>query len=321
MKAFLKISFWRLISAAGLLTCVASVFAFLGQGSWFFDLFTHFRVQYLVGLLVLSLPLLIGKHYKVAFLCFVFALINFYCMMPLFISKAKDSPWEYLLGRHRVMLININSESGQARLIMEAIRAEDPEIVVLEEVTASWMRVLSGLTNRLPYWVASPRRDNFGVALFSKYPLLTKNILFLGEAQVPSILASVKMDDHALEIMATHPLPPVGSEYASLRNEQLDRIADCIKGRSPLLLLGDLNVTPWSPYFQRFIEQSGLHDSANGFGFQPSWPTHFSLLGIPIDHCLHSREIYITNRRVGPNVGSDHFPVIIDFSLRDSSAR
>lgn len=321
MKTFQNTKIWNLLAAVGFLTCVASMFAFLGQGSWFFDLFTHFRVQYLVGLLVLSLLLLLGKYYKIALLCFVFALINFYCIMPLFISKAEDSPWEYLLGRHRVMLININSESGQARLILEAIRAEDPEIVVLEEVTASWMRVLSGLTNRLPYRVASPRADNFGVALFSKYPLLTQNILFLGEAQVPTILASVKMDDRVLEIMATHPLPPVDGTRAALRNEQLDRIADCIKGRSPLLLLGDLNVTPWSPYFQRFIEQSGLHDSARGFGFQPSWPTHFSLLGIPIDHCLHSREIYITNRRVGPNVGSDHFPVIIDFSLRDSSTR
>jgi len=39
------------------------------------------------------------------------------------------------------------------------------------------------------------------------------------------------------------------------------------------------------------------------------------LLGIPIDHCLVSPEIIVTKRSVGPSVGSDHYPVIIDFSI------
>jgi endonuclease/exonuclease/phosphatase (EEP) superfamily protein YafD len=321
MKAFLKIRFWGLFSAASFLACVATVLGFLGQWSWLCELFSHFRVHYLVGLLVLSLLLLIGKHKKEAFLCFVFALINLCCVLPLLLSKEQISPLDYPFGHHRCMLININSELGNPGLVMDAVRQEQPEFLVLEEVTESWMHALSGLTNPLPYCVASPREDNFGIALFSKYPLIGKNILYLGEAEVPSILASVKIDGRILEILATHPLPPISSEYASLRNEQLDRVADCIKGRSPLLLLGDLNMTPWSPCFQRFITQTGLHDSARGFGFQPSWPTHLPFLGIPIDHCLHSEEIGIMNRKIGSRVGSDHFPLIIDFALRSSPIR
>ena len=321
MRTFLKIRFLGLFSAASFLTCVATVLGFLGQGSWLCELFSHFRVQYLVGLLVLSLLLLIGKHKKEACLCFVFALINLYCVLPLFLSKAKIAPLDYPSGHHRCMLININSELGNPALVMAAIRQEKPDILVLEEVTESLMQAMAGLTNTLPYWVASPREDNFGIALFSKYPLIVKNILYLGEAGVPSILASVKLDGRILEILATHPLPPISSEYASLRNEQLDRVADCIKGRSPFLLLGDLNMTPWSPYFQRFIRQSGLHDSARGFGYQPSWPTHLSFFGISIDHCLYSEEIGIENRKIGSRVGSDHFPLIIDFALRDASVR
>jgi endonuclease/exonuclease/phosphatase (EEP) superfamily protein YafD len=316
MKAFLKIRFLGLFSAASLLVCVATVLGFLGQWSWLCELFSHFRVQYLVGLLMLSLLLLVGKHKKGAVLCFVFALINLSCVLPLFLLKAKISPLNYPFGHHRCMLININSELGNPALVMDAVRQEQPEFLVLEEVTESWMQALSGLTNALPYFVASPREDNFGIALFSKYPLIGKNILYLGEAGVPSILASVKLDGRILEILATHPIPPISSEYASLRNEQLDRVAECIKDRSPFLLLGDLNMTPWSPYFQRFITQSGLHDSARGFGFQPSWPTHFSFLGISLDHCLHSEEIGIMNRKIGPRVGSDHFPLIVDFTLR-----
>ena len=316
MKAFLKITMWGLAEAVGFLGCVATVLGFLGQWSWFCDLFSHFRVQYLAGLLGVSIFLLIGKHNKTAFLCFAFALVNLYCVAPVFLLKAKISPLDYPYGQHRAMLINVHSEMGDPDLVMNVIREQKPDFVVLEEVTESWMRALSGLTNPLPYVVTSPREDNFGIAFLSQHPLLSKSVLFLGKAEVPSILVSVKIDGGVIEILATHPLPPVGSEYSSLRNEQLDRIADSIKGRSPFLLLGDLNMTPWSPYFQRFITQSGLHNSAKGFGFQPSWPAQLPFLGIPIDHCLHSEGIAITGRKIGPRVGSDHFPLIVDFTLR-----
>lgn len=38
-------------------------------------------------------------------------------------------------------------------------------------------------------------------------------------------------------------------------------------------------------------------------------------MSIPIDHCLHSPDITVINRRVGSDVGSDHYPLIIDFSI------
>jgi endonuclease/exonuclease/phosphatase (EEP) superfamily protein YafD len=53
-----------------------------------------------------------------------------------------------------------------------------------------------------------------------------------------------------------------------------------------------------------------------GFGHQPSWPTGQFFLRIPLDHVLHAPEIMIHNRMVLQDVGSDHFPVIIDFSLK-----
>ena len=319
MKSFLIIRFWGLISAAGFLGCVATVLGFLGHWSWFIELFSHFRAQYFVGLLGISLIMFLRKNKKEALIYIIFAFSNCYSLVPLFLPAPLVSPLDYPFASHRAMLINVNSEKGDPRLVLDAISAEKPEILVLEEVTDSWMQAMAGLTNTLPYWVAFPREDNFGIALFSKNPLLAKNILFLGEAELPSILASVKVDGSVLEILATHPLPPAGATYTTLRNEQLDHVAECVKGRSPLLLLGDLNMTPWSPSFHRFIEQSGLHDSTKGYGLQPSWPTQFSPLGIPIDHCLYSRDIHMTYRRTGSRVGSDHLPLIVDFTVRQSA--
>jgi endonuclease/exonuclease/phosphatase (EEP) superfamily protein YafD len=55
-----------------------------------------------------------------------------------------------------------------------------------------------------------------------------------------------------------------------------------------------------------------------GFGFQPTWPANSRFLKIPLDHVLHAPEIIIHNRMVGGAVGSDHFPVIVDFSIQQN---
>lgn len=115
--------------------------------------------------------------------------------------------------------------------------------------------------------------------------------------------------------VATHPLPPGGRDYSRWRNDQLEQLPDFIRSPLPILLLGDLNVTPWNYHFRRLLDRTGLRDSAKGYGVQPTWPSYNPLLRIPIDHCLHSADIAIVDRRVGQSVSSDHYPVIVDFVI------
>ena len=88
----------------------------------------------------------------------------------------------------------------------------------------------------------------------------------------------------------------MSSRRSHLRNVQLIATAhEMAKKSGPSLLLGDLNITPWSPYFRDLLKLGNLRNSQDGFGIQPSW---FGLL--PIDHLLHSEEIAILDRRIGP---------------------
>ena len=73
--------------------------------------------------------------------------------------------------------------------------------------------------------------------------------------------------------------------------------------------------SPWGAHFRRLVHDSGLRDSAQGRGVHPSWPAIDPLLRIPIDHCLLSPCIGLVDRRVGPDIGSDHYPLIVDFVL------
>jgi endonuclease/exonuclease/phosphatase (EEP) superfamily protein YafD len=80
-------------------------------------------------------------------------------------------------------------------------------------------------------------------------------------------------------------------------------------------VMGDMNITPWSPVMRDFLEQNRLKDSALGHGIHPTWFSHSLMFGIPIDQILHGSGVVILDRHVGPEIGSDHFPVTADIAL------
>jgi endonuclease/exonuclease/phosphatase (EEP) superfamily protein YafD len=304
---------WGLLTAGGVLACLATLFGFLGRFSWFLDLFSHFRVQYLAGLGVLGLLLLLGRRRKMAATLLGFACVNLVLVLPFYFGK-QPVPAD-AMPRVRDMLINVNTHRGDIDRVRTAITDEDPDILVLEEISDRWLEGLARLTNAYPHALTESREDNFGIGLFSKFPMLESEVVYIGEADVPSIRATVWTGHTNLLVVATHPLPPGGRDYSNLRNEQLDQLSNYVQTPLPVLLLGDLNVTPWNHHFRKLLVRSGLSDSAQGFGVQPSWPNNNPLFRIPIDQCLHSTDIIIVDRRIGVDISSDHYPLIVDFVI------
>ena len=80
---------------------------------------------------------------------------------------------------------------------------------------------------------------------------------------------------------------------------------------NPKIVVGDLNVTMWSPYFTELLEESNLLNARKGYGVVASWPTQFPPLMIPIDHCLTSPDIQVKEIRLLGNIGSDHLPIML----------
>jgi endonuclease/exonuclease/phosphatase (EEP) superfamily protein YafD len=84
------------------------------------------------------------------------------------------------------------------------------------------------------------------------------------------------------------------------------------------LLGGDFNLTPWSRYFTQFVANSGLVDCARQQGWNPTWPRSPKVLGIRIDQCFASDGWRTIDVSVGPRLGSDHLPNIVDLRLAGS---
>lgn len=314
-QKLVKISSLLDLVALGLLT--ATLFGFLGRLFWFFDLFSHFRVQYMQLSLVLIGIALWRRQNKRAVALILLACLNYAFVLPLYF----DPPAPPTVPTLRAMLMNLNAGNGNTKWVLKAIRSADPDLLLLEEVTPKWATDLAILNSDYPYRIAEPQEGCFGIMLLSKVPLEHGKIVEIGTASVPSITVDAYFPQGTVCIIGTHPLPPMGAAFSQQRNKQLSDLPELVmEQKHPVLLIGDLNVSPFSYWFRRLLSESGLKNSMKGFGFQPSWPSNLRLLCIPLDHVLHSPEITIHNRVTGGDVGSDHFPVIVDFSV-DSTQR
>jgi endonuclease/exonuclease/phosphatase (EEP) superfamily protein YafD len=216
----------------------------------------------------------------------------------------------------RVLQLNVHTGNRQHGRARDFIREANADVVVLEEVDDAWMADLAQLRAEYPHALHRARGDNFGIALFSRLPLEDAKLIDLGEADVPSVSAVVRLDGRRIAILGTHPLPPTSTEYAQLRDDQLHALAQVARNRAlPLILLGDLNTTVWSPHFRDLLRDGGLVDSARGFGWQTTWPAGLWPLRIAIDHCLLSPDLRVTQRTIGRPVGSDHLPLLLEIAV------
>lgn len=297
----------------GYITVLATLAGFASKFWWVLELASHFRFQYFIVLTLLTFGLAAAGRYKTSLVFLLGSALNLLVIAPSYVSSGDSSTGVMPL---RVMSLNVQRSNESYAEVIGIIQRHSPDLVVLQEVNPKWLRELSSLNKHYPYVIEEARNNNFGIALLSKFPLTSGEVLFFGDRRFPSILADVAIDNKRITILGTHPPPPTGAFYADLRNTQLAAIPRARqRANGPFILLGDLNTSPWSHHFVRLLEKAGLHSASRGYGVLPTWPAQLFPIGIPIDHCLHSDGIKVADFKVGERVGSDHLPIIVDFMI------
>jgi endonuclease/exonuclease/phosphatase (EEP) superfamily protein YafD len=218
----------------------------------------------------------------------------------------------------RLLLANVLVRNDQHGRIADLVADADADVLVFQEVNDAWMRALAGLERDYPHTVGMPRQDAFGIAVFSRVPLEQADVRYLGEAGRPSVAFEVNVDGTPVSVVTTHPMHPLSPGTFAARNDQLAAVGDFAARRGgPLVLIGDLNVTMWSPWYGRLRDETPLTNARRGFGVLASWPTFLPpVMRLPIDHCLVSDELVVTDCRLGNAFGSDHLPLIVDVAVR-----
>lgn len=278
------------------------------------DLLTNLWVPYVIGFSVTGACLLVFQRWRLAAVALGLAAAALFFLRPHLFKEAHPTltsvPAKAVV---RIVLMNVSSENHSSAPLLEYLRVKKPDLIGLIEINSRWQVGLSPLFKDYAVQAEWPEKGSFGLGLFSRTKFLAANAIELGRTGVPSIEAHLPLCGKEVTVVLTHPYPPITPVNFGLRNGQLaDLAAYPPLHRGSFLVMGDLNTTPFSPYFSQLVAGLGAKDSRTGFGLQASWPSFFHFPMIPIDHVLVSPDFRVLRREIGPDLGSDHYPVYLE---------
>jgi len=287
----------------------ASTLPLLAKFWWVFDLFTHFRLQYLSLLTVLLALHAARRRWRWAVVVLPFAMLSaFFVFSDWTGSEVSDTGTPQL----SIVTVNVQAENNNVAPLLEQLQRDAPDMVLVVEYNSAWQQGLRPLAERYPYRVEAPQPDRFGMALLSRLPL--EDVETFDLLTSTTISARAEFSGRSVRVFGVHLRPPVSASSTAARDQQLEELGRLLADRSePLIVTGDFNVTTYSPVFSEWLTENRLRDAGR---LTISWPTFLPLLGILIDHCVVSEDFIINDFSRGPAFGSDHYPVTATVSLR-----
>lgn len=298
--------------------CAGLLLGMLGRYAWPLELFAHFRVQYAVLFIASAITLLILRRRSSALLSIVGAVAS---LAPIIAYVGVPTrPAEARSADFRLVSFNVFHGNDDFARIASYLEGTNADAIVVQEMNEPRATQLHALLPSFPHSYIEPSR--YGAAVFSRWPIVQAEPISLSPDGARA--AHVVLDWHGSEVavLGLHLHWPLGPNNSRFRNDELAGLASFARvQKRPLLVAGDFNTTPWSPYYQDAVHASGLIDSALGQGVEPSWPALLPLLGIRIDHCLASKHWRSVDVNTGPYLGSDHRPLIADLQLLNPRAR
>lgn len=311
----LGLAAYKLIRVAGLVLAVVSVASYLAQWHKLFDLAAQLRLQLLIGATICLAFTLGRRHWRWSVIVMLGVVLNFWPVAQWYWPKRPPVSTE---RRLKLVQYNVLYFSRRYQAVMDFVREEQPDIVTLQEITSDWVQGLAPLAKEFAdVRIEAGNRGN-GIAVYSRIKLDQSETLTLSSDQRPSLLVKFPWAGRQVSLLATHPQNPFGTNRFEWRNEQLGNTAKLLNSLpAPKILIGDLNITMWSPYYQRLEAEAQLVNARAGHGVLPTWNANFRLpfLMIPIDHCLISRDVEVATIRTARNLGSDHLPLVVELVL------
>lgn len=313
----------RIATAAAVALLAATVAGWAGAvlpaGStlgWLCDLTMHFRAYGLALALAATVLSLRRGPLAARVACGAAVLVTLADLLPSWSpgpEPARDAAWAAAddgVAPFTVVSLNVLSTNREKARSLAYLRGMEADLVVLVEIDHAWAAALAGLAADYPHAHLEPRDSFEGLAVLSRWPLRDTTIVDFGTQGTPSIVTVVDSPAGAIDVIATHPRPPLTPAFDRELRAHLRAVGHrAATAAGPCLVIGDLNSTPWSAAFQGLLQAGGLRDSARGHGIQPTWNARLWAPRIPIDHILVSPDVAVVERRVGPDVGSDHLPI------------
>jgi endonuclease/exonuclease/phosphatase family metal-dependent hydrolase len=235
-------------------------------------------------------------------------------------------------GSYPVRLLSYNVRMGydlrgrfDPKDLADAVRAQHPDVVVLNEVDRGWMvngghDLLELLADDLGMrYVFAPAADEvWGDAVLTRLPVLSTRSQRLSGPDSPTgavaLTVVLSLDSgRQLGVVATHLQPDGGGQIPVAQARLAGRIATGLVARDrEVVLAGDFNAEPGSA--QLAALGPGLVDALRPARPLPTYPSDRP--DQQIDHVFTSPGLLASNIQVPATTASDHRPVAVSLAPR-----
>ncbi len=330
-----RVEFWIALAMLGVVFAKFLGNVLLGQ-FFFFELFSHFQVQYQYfgwALLVVWVGYRAGRRRKLhiwphlASFWFLglggpFNSTGFRDWTP----GEVDLPLTENYADIRVFHANVLYTRAEYSSTIALIRQARPDLYVLQEMTpASIGQVVPQLRPAFPYWFACWSKGPCWILVGSRTPFWVGKSL---ARQKRIIALDTRVRNRAMSLITVHPRTPILPSWFDERNEQLQFAARKARTNArPTVLIGDFNMSIFAPLYKTTFEYPD-HGSPGTYsdnarwltacrkGFtQPTWPRFFWPMLIPIDHAFVNRDFRPVRFRTLDQPGSDHRAIVADINF------
>jgi endonuclease/exonuclease/phosphatase (EEP) superfamily protein YafD len=291
---------------------LGSIAARSGSRVWPFEVFSNLPVQFVVlGSVALVVAIVLRARTSIVLAAVCLALN----VGPIVSALRSDQPPADPASA-RLTFTSLNAQSGRIDVeqLRDNVAAARPDVMIVldpaPDQRAAYDRAPAGYDVYATKPQFRARSDVARTILWTRIPL-TRVRHPVDRAFGPSAAEfRFRINGELSSFLAIGSDSPTTSARAGERNRILDAAARWSRQEQMdtdnVMVMGDYNATRWSPVVQRLKHNGRLHDSLDGFGIQPSWPTSNPFFLIPIDNALLSDRIVATDRHTGSGFGSLH---------------
>jgi endonuclease/exonuclease/phosphatase (EEP) superfamily protein YafD len=300
--------------AGGALAFTAA--SLLGRLDWRLSLLGHFRLHLTAGCLC-ALPLtLAASHRGPAAMLGGALAANVGDVILRELGRAGRRPPQTPTGnigetgdRGEATLVSFNAlrRNSEKREALDWLRRCGADVMVILEVSSDWRQaLLDNLADDYPYHELGPDSHDDRIMILSRYPLRRKADSGLDNQGL--LMVHVAVRGREFTLIGIHPDHAIERRSVRPQRALFSLVADLIRDiAGPVAVAGDLNTTPWSSEFQRFLDATGLDAPLLRRG---TFPAGLGWAGLPIDHVLAGQGLRLETIEPGPDIGSDHRPVV-----------
>ena len=248
--------------------------------------FHEYAVFVMLGFLGMGL-IAYAFHYK----RLIFTFFGCCAVLCIFLKSASNTnlslPKENNQTKVAVAHVNVSSAMDSYQSFINELLKKNLDIISIQEVNPDWSRYLKEkLEETFPYHVENVRIDPFGMAIYSRLPILDSDTLIYDN--IPFLTAKIELlTGIEITVLNTMIMPSINNSMDIIQSNQMKFVEDFLKINSGTeLVLGDFNMVYWSNRIRDFRNNANLLNSRRDISQ--------SVLSVPYDHIFYSPDLECT---------------------------